>query len=310
MPATAMTPPRVLSVPYPRVRTVLALCCTWFLASCAFQPLLPGLADSPEPVTELPDQFAADYEDQVTDCRAALTAAPGSERDGIDPGDIRLLNWNVQKKRHDGWRDDFARLASDSDLVLMQEASLGGLSESDFADWQHWSFAPGHSIRSGATGVLTLSRNEPVARCNFSSVEPWLRTPKATSITAFSLSGSDEVLVVVNVHAVLGSFGLRDYRLQFDRIAHILRDHEGPVILAGDFNTWHKGRMQVVEALAASLDLQPVIFDEDSRLRFFGIALDHIYVRQLQLVNAEIASVDTSDHNPLLAVLSMPFAAP
>lgn len=305
-----MTPLRAVAAPHPRVRVVLALCCTWLVASCAFQPSLPDRADSPEPVTELPDQFAASYEDQVAECRAALTATASGTRDRIDPGDIRLLNWNVQKKRHDGWRDDFARLADDSDLVLMQEAYLGGFTESDFADWQHWSFAPGHSIRSGITGVLTLSRSEPLARCNFSSVEPWLRSPKATSITAFALSGSDEVLVVVNVHAVLASFGLHDYRLQFDRIADILRDHEGPIIVAGDFNTWHWRRMRIVEALAVSLDLQPVIFAEDTRTRFFGIALDHIYVRKLQLVNAETATVTTSDHNPLLAVLSMPFAAP
>ena len=310
MPVTVMNPLRAPAVPVSRVRVVLALCCTWLLASCAFQPVFPGRADSPQPVTELPDQFAASYEDQVADCRAALSASVNGTRDGIDPGDIRVLNWNVQKKRHDGWREDFDRLASESDLVLMQEAYLGGFTESDFADWQHWSFAPGHSMRSGITGVLTLSRSEPIARCNFSSVEPWLRTPKSTSVTTFALSGSDKVLAVVNVHALLVSFGLHDYRLQFERIADILQDHEGPIIVAGDFNTWHKRRMQVVDELAASLDLQPVTFDEDTRMRFFGIALDHIYVRQLQLVNAETATVYTSDHNPLLAVLSMPFAAP
>ena len=302
-------PLQALAVRKARARVVLALCCTWLLASCAFQPVFPGRADSPQPVTALPDQFAATYEDQVADCRAALAEADSGTRDGIDPRDIRLLNWNVQKKRHAGWRDDFARLASESDLVLMQEAYLGGFTESDFADWQHWSFAPGHSMRSGITGVLTLSRSEPISRCNFSSVEPWLRTPKSTSVTTFALAGSDEVLAVVNVHAVLVSFGLHDYRLQFERIAEILQDHEGPIIIAGDFNTWHKRRMQVVDELAALLDLQPVIFDEDARVRFFGIALDHIYVRQLKLVNAETATVDTSDHNPLLAVLSMPFAA-
>jgi endonuclease/exonuclease/phosphatase (EEP) superfamily protein YafD len=137
-----------------------------------------------------------------------------------------------------------------------------------------------------------------------------LRTPKATSIAAFALSGRDETLLVVNLHAVNFSFGLSDYKHQFHQVGRLLQGHEGPVILAGDFNTWHKRRMQVVDSLAESLDLQPVTFDDDTRMRFFGSALDHIYVRQLQLVNAETATVYTSDHNPLVAVLSMPFAAP
>lgn len=287
-----------------RFRHALLLCGTLLLASCAHQP---G-AWRPAPV--LPDQVSAESQEQLAACRRALAAATSGDRAGLDATEIRLLNWNVQKKRDLGWRSDFDRLAGNSDLVLMQEASLGGLADSNFANGRHWSFAPGHSTQNSITGVLTLSRSEPLARCTFTSIEPWLRTPKATSIAAFALEGRDETLLVVNLHAVNFSFGLSDYKHQFHQIGRLLQGHEGPVILAGDFNTWHKRRMQVVDSLAESLDLQPVTFDDDTRMRFFGSALDHIYVRQLQLVNAETATVHTSDHNPLVAVLSMPFAAP
>jgi endonuclease/exonuclease/phosphatase (EEP) superfamily protein YafD len=286
-----------------RFRHALLLCGTLLLASCAHRP---G-AWRPAPV--LPEQVSAESQEQLAACRTALAATSG-DRAGLDVAEIRLLNWNVQKKRDLGWRSDFDRLAGNSDLVLMQEASLGGLADSNFAHGRHWSFAPGHSTQNGITGVLTLSRSEPLARCTFTSIEPWLRTPKATSVAAFALKGRDETLLVVNLHAVNFSFGLADYKHQFHQIGRLLQGHEGPVILAGDFNTWHKRRMRVVDSLAESLDLQPVTFDDDTRLRFFGSALDHIYVRQLQLLNAETATVYTSDHNPLVAVLSMPFAAP
>lgn len=287
-----------------RFRRALLLCGALLLASCAHQP---G-AWRPAPV--LPEQLSATSQEQLAACRTALAAATSGNRAGLDATEIRLLNWNVQKKRDPGWRSDFDRLAGNSDLVLMQEASLGGLADNNFANGRHWSFAPGHSTQNSITGVLTLSRSEPLARCTFTSIEPWLRTPKATSIAAFALEGRDETLLVVNLHAVNFSFGLSDYKHQFHQVGRLLQGHDGPVILAGDFNTWHTRRMQVVDSLAESLDLQPVTFDDDSRVRFFGIALDHIYVRQLQLVNAETATVYSSDHNPLVAVLSMPFAAP
>jgi endonuclease/exonuclease/phosphatase (EEP) superfamily protein YafD len=287
-----------------RFRHAMLLCGTLLLVSCVHQP------GAWRPAPALPEQVSAESQEQLAACRTALGAATSGARAGLDATEIRLLNWNVQKKRDLGWRSDFDRLAGNSDLVLMQEASLGGLADSNFANGRHWSFAPGHSTENSITGVLTLSRSEPLARCTFTSIEPWLRTPKATSIAAFALSGRDETLLVVNLHAVNFSFGLSDYKNQFHQVGRLLQGHEGPVILAGDFNTWHKRRMQVVDSLAESLDLQPVTFDDDTRMRFFGSALDHIYVRQLQLVNAETATVYTSDHNPLVAVLSMPFAAP
>jgi endonuclease/exonuclease/phosphatase (EEP) superfamily protein YafD len=282
----------------------MLLCGTLLLVSCVHQPGAWPTAPA------LPEQVSAESQEQLAACRTALAAATSGARAGLDATEIRLLNWNVQKKRDLGWRSDFDRLAGNSDLVLMQEASLGGLADSNFANDRHWSFAPGHGTENNITGVLTLSRSEPLARCTLTSIEPWLRTPKATSIAAFALEGRDETLLVVNLHAVNFSFGLSDYKHQFHQVGRLLQGHEGPVILAGDFNTWHKRRMQVVDSLAESLDLQPVTFDDDTRMRFFGSALDHIYVRQLQLVNAETATVYTSDHNPLVAVLSMPFAAP
>lgn len=247
---------------------------------------------------------------QAAACRDALATSHSTSGSGLDGHRIRLLNWNVHKGRNAGWRRDFDRLAGDADFVLMQEAALEPFADNSFAAGRFWTFAPGYRTARAVTGVLTLSRSEPMVRCSFVSREPWLRTPKATSVSEYAVAGMPQSLVVVNIHAVNFAFGLADYRAQLARVQQVLRDHRGPIILAGDFNTWRGRRMGLLTELADSLGLQAVSFVEDERLRIFGQALDHIYVRDLALHRSDTAGVRTSDHNPMTAVLGMPVGAP
>lgn len=245
---------------------------------------------------------------QVAQCRDALAEAHAEDGTGLDPGSIRLLNWNVHKRGDAAWRQDFDRLTGDADFILMQEASLDPSADTTFAAGRYWTFAPGYRTARGVTGVLTLSREEPLARCNFVSREPWLRSPKATSISEYAVAGIPQTLVVVNIHALNFVLGLSDYAAQLDRVLEVLRDHDGPIILAGDFNTWRGRRMNILTNLADSLGLHAVSFADDERLRVFGQPLDHIYVRDLEPLASETVAVHTSDHNPMTAVLGMPVA--
>jgi endonuclease/exonuclease/phosphatase (EEP) superfamily protein YafD len=52
--------------------------------------------------------------------------------------------------------------------------------------------------------------------------------------------------------------------------------------------------------------LEPVSFEPDLRTRVFGRALDHIYIRGLRALSAEVIPVGTSDHNPLRVRLGLP----
>ena len=270
--------------------------------ACTHQPVPRSAAPGGDPA------FGADV--RVAACRDALAAAHAAGGAGLDGAGIRVLNWNVQKKHGSAWRQDFDRLTTGADLVLIQEASLGHHADPGLAAGRHATFAPGYRSGRGVTGVLTLSRNEPLVSCSFTTREPWLRTQKSTGITAYALAGSDETLAVVNLHAVNFALGLSDYRAQFARVLEVLQDHAGPIILAGDFNTWRGQRLAVVTELASALELRAVSFADDERVRFFGRPLDHIYVRNLELRQSGTDSVTTSDHNPMTAVLAMPFVAP
>jgi endonuclease/exonuclease/phosphatase (EEP) superfamily protein YafD len=105
------------------------------------------------------------------------------------------------------------------------------------------------------------------------------------------------------VHAINFALTLGAYRAQFDALAEALAEHRGPLILAGDFNTWTNERASVVRDVAERLHLTEVPFAVDRRSVFFGHQLDHIFVRGLMPVAAMARDVTSSDHNPVAATL-------
>ena len=110
-------------------------------------------------------------------------------------------------------------------------------------------------------------------------------------------------MAVVNVHALNFTLGVSDFARQIAKIESVLADHDGPVILAGDFNTWRARRFEIVQALSESLGLKELSFEEDNRVKSFGWVVDRIYLRGLIAVEAKIDIVDSSDHNPMSVTL-------
>lgn len=279
-------------------RALLSAAAAVLLAGCA------APAPAPWPDDARGSHLLAVDERGVDACRDALRTAKASAGNALDAQAIDVFNWNMRKTSLPNWREDYDRLTRGMDLILLQEASLRPDTVGDLPAVPYWSFAPGYRTRDAITGVLTLSRVEPLTRCTFVTAEPVLRSPKATSITQFGLTGREETLLVVNLHSVNFSFGLASYKRQFEQVAGVLRGHSGPVILSGDFNTWREGRLQTVESLARAFRLEPLDFAEGRSL-FFGRPVDHIYVRNLKPRDVRTTSVDSSDHNPLSVTLSL-----
>jgi endonuclease/exonuclease/phosphatase (EEP) superfamily protein YafD len=61
----------------------------------------------------------------------------------------------------------------------------------------------------------------------------------------------------------------------------------------------------VLEEMLATLGLTALEFDVDHRKRFFGWALDHIYVRGLHSEYATTMNSRASDHNPMAVRLAL-----
>jgi len=225
---------------------------------------------------------------------------------GLDPGNIRLVSWNIHKQADAGWQRDLRRLGIGADLVLLQESVLGAsLRETIDDEGFRWIMASSF-LRSGLDiGVLTASRVQPIANCTERTVEPLLRIPKSAVISWFPLAGRRQSLAVVNVHAINFSLSLGAYRAQLQAIQDVLAQHRGPLIVAGDLNTWTAARSDAVRSLATGLGLTEVSFASDRRSHFFGHELDHIYTRGLVIVASTATAVTSSDHNPVAATLRL-----
>lgn len=229
-------------------------------------------------------------------------AAPRPQ--SLDPQSIRLATWNIHKESDAGWQGDLAALGRGSDIVLLQETTLQpALRDMLQAAQFRWVMASSFIYGEYDIGVLTAARVEPVASCTQRVVEPLLRLPKSAVISWFALAGSSRTLAVVNVHAINFSLSIDVYRAQMAALGDALAAHDGPIIFAGDLNTWSAARRRAVDDVAVGLGLTEVKLGDDKRTLFFGQQLDHILVRGLNVVASKAIVVTSSDHNPVTATL-------
>ncbi|ENT8828188.1 endonuclease/exonuclease/phosphatase family protein [Proteus mirabilis] len=219
-------------------------------------------------------------------------------------GTLKIAVWNIYKQQRVNWRSMLETLATDTQLLLLQEAQTTP-ELVRFAGKNHLiaDQVPALAFQQHPAGVMTLSSSHPIYCCPLREKEPFLRLAKSALITVYPLI-TGEHLMVINVHAINFSFGVDVYQRQLNSLSTHIIDHKGPVILAGDFNAWSRPRVNVLKRFARRLKLKEVIFEKDLRTRAFGKPLDYIFYRGLSLNKAEILITDASDHNPLVAIFS------
>ncbi|MDK9738572.1 endonuclease/exonuclease/phosphatase family protein [Vibrio sp. D404a] len=219
---------------------------------------------------------------------------------------LKVTVWNIYKQNRENWRTTLNSLTNESQLVLLQEASMS-------EDMRKW-------IRSGlwgsnrvnafealneSAGVLNLATHLPIEACAYTHEEPWLQLPKSALWSRYQLSNGQQ-LAVVNIHAVNFTFGTEDYLQQLSALTSALREYRGPVIFAGDFNSWSEARFEVLQKALGEVGLAEVAFTPDNRTQFVtGLVLDHIFYRGLTVRNAKAPETDASDHNPMLVTFDL-----
>lgn len=216
-------------------------------------------------------------------------------------GELDVTVWNIYKQQRENWQKALKEYSADSQLVLLQEANLtlGLVEYLRNASWQV-TMANAFKFLDTSAGVMNLSSASANKTCAYLSMEPWLRLPKSALFARYQLSNG-QALAVVNLHGVNFTLGVEEYEDQMAKLERVLASHTGPMILAGDFNSWRQARLDIVEAMRERLGLREIGLGNDQRIKILGQPLDHLYYRGLILKKAEAPLTDASDHNPIIA---------
>ncbi|MEJ2135137.1 MAG: endonuclease/exonuclease/phosphatase family protein [Desulfofustis sp.] len=238
---------------------------------------------------------------QAASCGSALELAdPGQETGGIDPASFTVLSWNSHRGGHKDWNSDLVSLGSGADIILLQEAALGPVLDTQLdLRANQWLMATAFQLDDREIGVMSAARVAPQAYCVAREPEPLFKIPKIGLAASYPLAGLDTSLLVVNIHIVNYTINVAAVQRQIGALEQIVRNHEGPVIVAGDFNTWNDERESLVRQKMTELGMNPVSFDPDHRVSFFAHKVDGVYYRGLEVTKSLSHRVESSDHNPL-----------
>ncbi len=233
---------------------------------------------------------------------------------------LTLLSWNAQKVHDPRIAEDLEALIARHrpDLVFIQEARADALDSVQlggyFADGWSYPWDGGPTI-----GVLTLSGASPIRAQSLHSKwrEFFVTAPKVSLVTEYRLADGAKLLAV-NVHLLnFETWNPFMLRAQLADLEAVMAAHDGPIIMAGDFNTWNEERLELVEGLASWLELAEITCFEPGRKtgdlgsKFFnglfgidpGMPLDRVYVRGFAAVSTQVLANGSSDHRPLLVTL-------
>ncbi len=220
---------------------------------------------------------------------------------------FKILNWNIEKmKAQDKWANDFHMISADVDLVTIQE----GVSDSFFQDelkaknfyeWVYYiSWVREEDLSSSGlvTGGVARSVSTTFARTDH--LEPIVKTPKLTSANKYKIQGMDKELILLNIHAI-NFVSKAKFESHITKSLELIKNHNGPVIFVGDFNTWSDARYEILLKLTSAAGLKH--YNDFKRPTGEGMHsdLDHFFGRGIKVNKIEMLDLRSSDHFPILA---------
>jgi len=289
-------------MPKRNLRIQLSFAIILIIAGCVSVPLQPHILSRASGLTTSVDLGVCDANTLLASNHR--THKPTQMLDGES---ISVLNWNIYKEQRENWESDLRKFSSQLDIMLIQEA----LMTSDLRDLlieqnRHWSLNTAFYYDNIEAGVMNASKIESIASCGIRTTEPFIRIPKTVLISRYAIKGSNQDLLVANIHGINFTLGTEVYTKQINSLTKILEKHSGPIILAGDFNSWSEERLDIIKHAINSLSLQSLSYKNHNRVTVFGNAIDHVFYRGLEVIAQDTFKVTSSDHNPIKVTFKVP----
>jgi endonuclease/exonuclease/phosphatase (EEP) superfamily protein YafD len=219
---------------------------------------------------------------------------------GINPEDFSILSWNSHRGSDKAWGRELVSVGGEADIILLQEAALESMLDNQLELFANeWLMATAFHYDEKEIGIFSAARVPAQTYCATREQEPLIRIPKIALAVTYPLAGLQTRLLVVNIHLVNFTITTDAMQHQIDALQDIIRNHQGPVVVAGDFNTWNSDRETLVTQKMADLGLQAVVFQPDNRVKFFNHKVDNVFYRGLLVKKSSSHRVSSSDHNPL-----------
>ena len=216
--------------------------------------------------------------------------------------EFSVITWNAHKLTDRNFMPDLIQLSHETDVILIQEAMHNSELQSILTTKFDFSFSFNKSFCTSdkqATGVMNASRYLLLNNSTLVSpdLEPVTNTPKVSGYSAVSVPEIG-VVHIINTHGLNFDIGSK-FDNQINKLAQFIQTLEGPVIWAGDFNTWSAGRLKHLDKKAKELGLSHLLPTTDNRSQ----KLDHVYIKGLEVIDVQILeNIRSSDHLPMKAI--------
>ena len=228
-----------------------------------------------------------------TECKAFL------------PDSFTVLCWNVHKNNKNVHFIDYLEKQikhKKIDLLLFQEACFNNDTAFMIPNLA-FDAAANLEVNRNFYGVLTASKvNASYAKAFLSEGKELFIGPHKSMLLSSYLFKDGSKVLVLNVHAINFRENGR-YNRELVRLFDFIASYENPIIIAGDFNSWNKKRLERLYERVNTLKLKMVSFGVNSDVKSFrGNDLDFIFYKGLELLDASVEKAGKySDHNPLFA---------
>lgn len=216
--------------------------------------------------------------------------------------EFSIVTWNAYKLSDDNFLPDLLTLSQDADLFLIQEAMHGDQLAEQLSAQFPFEFSFFKSFCNSdklATGVMNMARHKLANNRTLVSPynEPFSATPKVSGYSLIEVPGIGPVHVI-NTHGLNFNLG-KKFAKQIDQVVAFAEQLQGPLIWAGDFNTWSDWRKDHLRKATQKLRLQHLKPAYDTR----HLKLDHVYSRELSVKSVDLlVNIRSSDHLPIKVV--------